>query len=525
MDAGKIIGGQTGFISQGFQQGTAIPKDSPQPLDSFSLSPKDQVPARQAMAKASGTAELILKEDLKPAFELKEEWAVPRRAGISPHPNVGPHGEINVSTFGDFTVVRDGSTVFETEMRDPNAKYEGYKTLSVNRPPAFSEDGMAYVPDRSGTLHAFDLNKKGKIWEFKPDRKLIDFGDTGGAIPSPILGRDDRLYMRDGSGNLYALDRKTGKEIWAMKKWALAFKEKPNSIPAPENHPPALGPDGTLYVVGKNGTIQAVDGATGKYKKDFKSFEAGESVYYSFAPVCDKEGRLYVSSRGENDPKWKISCLDGNTGGKLWDLSAGDNLASPVFGPDGTVYLGTKGGTWIRKDNPGEKQKILAIDPKTGQQKWEADIDGRIDQVEIDPEGKKLAVLHTKSNFIEAWDEVEFINNITLIDLATKAQIYNVKPGTTEKDGIHSIAFSPDGKLVAYTYPDTVKAFSINDQNLYVAKEGQKLTTADIGKASIQDTAPSGQAAGADSGVYVDEEVISIDGIKLAMKDGRLQKI
>jgi outer membrane protein assembly factor BamB len=519
MDAGKITGFNTGPVYQGAQPGAEFLKHASLPVDSFSQSPKERGEPSKASMKSLSAGELVLNRDVRPAYELKEEWAVPRRGGISPTPNVGPHGEINASTFGDFTVLKDGLAIFEVEMKDPTAKYEGYKTLAVSRPPAFSDDGIAYVPDRSGTLHAFDLNKKSKIWDFKADKKLLDFGEPGGALPSPVLGRDNKLFMRDGSGNLYALDRKSGKEIWSMKKWALAFKEKPNSIPAPENHPPALGPDGTLYVVGKNGTITAVDGETGKYKKDFKAFEAGESIYYSFPPVCDGEGRLYVSSRNEQDPKWTLSCLDGKTGEKLWDMSAGDNLAPPVFGPDGTVYLGTKGGTWIRKDNKGENQKILALDPGTGATKWEADIDGRIDQVEIDPEGKRLAVLQTKSNFIEAWEEVEFINNITLIDLATKVQKYNVKPGTSEKDGIHSIAFAPDGKLIAYSTPDTVKAFSINDENIFVAKEGEKLTAEDMQKQ------PSGAAGSPDSGVYVDEEVVSIDGVKLVMKDGRLQKI
>ncbi|MDQ7826192.1 MAG: PQQ-binding-like beta-propeller repeat protein [Candidatus Eremiobacteraeota bacterium] len=515
MDIGKIGGTHLpGIASPTNSSSLPAPQaDSPQARDEFTPSPPQDTP-RHSGKMASVASQVLLDGDLKPAFRMKEKWAVPRRSGISPHPNVGPNGEINASTFGNFTVVKDGREILSKEMEDPAQKYAGMRTLAVNRPPAFSDDGKAYVPDRSGRLHAFDLGTGEQLWEFNTR--------NDGGVPSPVLGKGNRLFLRDGEGSLYALDRATGKQQWALKKWAFAFKAKENSVPQPENHPPALAPDGTVFVVGKKGTIHAVDGETGKLKKGFEPYDAGESIYYSFSPFCDDQGRLYVPLRGEKDARWSIACLDGASGKKLWESPTGENMVAPVIAPDGTVLVGTTGATWITKDHKGESQKIMAFRPDDGSIEWETPIAGRIEGITLDPAGKKLAVLHSRTNFIEEWEEIESIDDISLVDMATHLARVNAKPGTSEKDGIHSISFAPDGSLIAYAYPDTVKAFTIEDSDLYVGKDGKALTAGEIQKQQDGAAGSSGDGAKA---VIVEDGLVEIDGLKLRKKDGRFQKL
>jgi len=509
MDAGKITGAFSQIPQPQVKQGIRRSEDVPLPADSFaSGSGQSQAGPARSMKSLQNAAftEVLLSKGTKPAFEMTQLWEVPRRSGISPVPNAGPHGEINASTFGNFTVVKDGAEIFSTELKDPSAKYPGMRDLAVNQPPAFSEDGCAYVPDRSGRLHGFDISKKEKIWAFNTK---CDEGVT-----SPVIS-GNKVIFRDGDGYLYALDRKTGKPVWDLKKWAFAFKAEPNTIPSPVNHPPALAPDGTLYIVGKNGTIHAVDSDTGKLKKEFKTFEAGKSIYFSFVPVCDRDGRVYLqASESEKDPM-KLVCLDGKTGEKLWENCTGGMVTEPVFGDDGTVYVGTKGPVWIRPDNAGESQKVMAYDPKTGKSLCEFPIDGRIGQLAKSPKGPAVAVLHTKTTWIPQWEEPEDKDNITLIDTSTQVVRQNVKQSTGEKDGIHSIAFAPDGSLIEYAWPDTIRALSINSDNLFVTENGKALKSEDLPGISGDDK--SGVQAGEKTVEVGDAEII-VDGVKLQRK-------
>jgi outer membrane protein assembly factor BamB len=486
------------------------------PADSFQQSPEDDgIPSARSLGSAGVTQgrqsiemikELVLEKGARPAYELKEEWSYNARSGVSPHPNVGPGGHVNVSTFGQFTVVRDGAKVAEFEMKDPTQKHYGLQTLAVNREPAFTEEGVAFVPDRSGKLHAFDCAKQQKLWEFTTRAKA--------GVTAPVLGEGNRIFMRDGNGNLYAIDPSTGKEIWSNTKWSLAFKEEPNTVPPPENHPPALGPDGTLYVIGKKGILYAIDGANGKMKSGFNGFEAGDSVNWGFSPICDGKGRVYVPSRDRESGRWNINCIDGATGEKIWGVSTGLGQSAPVIGPDGTVYIGTKGPAWIRKDNYSENHKVLALDPKTGKELWQHPIEGPVESLALDPSGKRLAVLHNRTLFHDAIEEIEQVDNITLIDLTTRAAKYSVKPGTSERDGVHSISFAPDGKLIAYGYPDMIRAYTINDENLFVGKDGGIITGDDLATLAAGAGAPGKTG----SGIVVEEIAIRVDGVRLRKK-------
>lgn len=515
MDAGKIVtsSGQPPLL-HGEKNHPPL-QNTASPVDGVVLSPGDPGKTTVPSPGIGASGDLLLQKGVEPAFELSLDWEVPRHSGISPWPNSGPRGEINVSTFGNFTVAKGGTLIFETELGNPSAKNHGERTYAVSRPPAFSDDGFAYVPDRSGNIHAFDLNKNAKIWQHRTG--------TDGNIPSPVCGRGNRLYIRDGKGNLAALDRKTGKPLWTLNKWAFAFKAEKNTVPPPENHPPALSPDGgTLYVVGKHGTLYAVDAEKGALKKEFKNFEAGEGLYYSFEPTCDAKGRVYIARRGENDPLESLTCLDGKTGDVLWQTHTGTYSTQPVFGPDGTVYVGTKGGAWIRKDNPGENQKVMALDPDKGTLKWEIPIQGRIESVILDPSGKRLAVHHSHTNWIDAWEEIERIDNISIIDPETGMKKSNVKQATTEKEGIHAMCFAPDGRLIVYGWPDTVRAFTIRDEGLYISGEGKKLSQDDLKSVA---TGRGTAEEKPEKGIYADDEIVSIDGIRFKMKDGVLHKL
>ncbi|MGV8119495.1 MAG: PQQ-binding-like beta-propeller repeat protein [Candidatus Xenobiia bacterium LiM19] len=511
MDAGKISGAfsqvHTGPVRSAAAQSVADAEIS----DTFT--PDQQSAAfsgTSAMKHLQGASltEVLLSKGTKPAFDMTPLWEVPRRSGISPQPNIGPHGEINASTFGNFTVVKDGDTIFSTELKDPTNKYPAMRDLAVNQPPAFTEDGCAYVPDRSGRLHGFDITKKEKIWAFNTK---CDEGVT-----SPVI-RDNKVIFRDGDGYLYALDRKTGKPIWDLKKWAFAFKAEPNTIPSPQNHPPALAPDGTLYITGKNGTIYAVDSETGKIKKDFNAFQAGRSIYFSFGPVCDNDGRVYVPARESDKDPMKLVCLDGKTGDKLWEVSTGGPVTPPIFGNDGIVYVGTKGPVWIRPDDAGESQKVMVLDGKTGKNLREFPIDGRIEQLALDPAGSNVAVLHTKIIPIPEWEEIEEKNSVTLIDTATQVVRQNVKQSTGEKDGIHSIAFSPDGSLIQYGYPDTIRGYKINSENLFVTEDGKALKGEDMQGLSQCSDEKNGTEEN-EKTIEIQDSMVVVDGVKLQKK-------
>jgi outer membrane protein assembly factor BamB len=204
----------------------------------------------------------------------------------------------------------------------------------------------------------------------------------GWGFGSPVVDANGTIYIGT-SGNLHAYNPD------GTLKWTYANRS---------NHfwsTPALGANGLLYVQ-SDGELRAFDTSSKpnppqRLRWSSPTAEDGfrsspligfDRMVFMAGPSGDPSGQIYAFDADEGTPKWTfpsggtndaspVLTLDGDLvipavsglvygltakGEQRWSIpfSEGGSVASPVTGPDGTVFLGTFDGT------------LYSIDPTTG---------------------------------------------------------------------------------------------------------------------------------------------------------------
>jgi len=169
---------------------------------------------------------------------------------------------------------------------------------------------------------------------------------------SPISGPDGTVYAASYDGTLFALDPATG-----AQKWTFATTGNPyNPAYGPS---PVLAADGTLYFGSLGGELYALDSVTGQ-----KKWKAATFTTSSFTSAAlGEDGTLYLG-----DFDGGFYAVKGSTGRLLWQTSLpGSISATPALSLDGTtVYLGTMYGTFH------------ALNAANGQARWTKSFAGPI---------------------------------------------------------------------------------------------------------------------------------------------------
>jgi outer membrane protein assembly factor BamB len=166
---------------------------------------------------------------------------------------------------------------------------------------------------------------------------------TNESDPAPILGSPaivgDTVYVGDAEGMLHAVDIKTGKPRWTYKAED-GFETTP------------LVAGGRVFIGDLGGVFHAVNAADGK-----KAWTAETlSSIHSSANLAG-DGQVVFGNDGA-----EIYCLSVADGKEVWKRSAGDRVNSaPAIG-FGTALVS------------GCDAKLRAIDVKTGQEKFAADM-------------------------------------------------------------------------------------------------------------------------------------------------------
>ncbi len=187
-----------------------------------------------------------------------------------------------------------------------------------------------------GSGGKFTLSLVDAAWQYATDDPI----DT-----SPAIGPDGTIYLLDEFGLLHAV-RTDGTRKW--RTGAITGYAYGGSL--------AVGPDGTLYAGDDFGYVYAINPDTGARKW---RFETGDFIWA--APAVAADGTIYAKS---DDGVLYALNPDGT---KKWQFSIpGDTYASPTVGADGTIYIGSGG------DNA-----LYALNPD-GSQKWKADLGATI---------------------------------------------------------------------------------------------------------------------------------------------------
>lgn len=151
-------------------------------------------------------------------------------------------------------------------------------------------------------------------------------GSAAGGFRNPVSVSSDGTIYAQSDSRLYAINPD------GSGKWS-------NDLGAGVNDrgtAPAIGPDGTLYVISRSGgnpdnvNLVAVDPADGEVLWE-GHFTNQWQVYTS--PTVDRAGIVYISD--------DYSTYAIKDGALLWSQSGGGEFSAPIIGPDGTLYVGS----------------------------------------------------------------------------------------------------------------------------------------------------------------------------------------
>jgi eukaryotic-like serine/threonine-protein kinase len=183
-----------------------------------------------------------------------------------------------------------------------------------------------------------------------PDGQIAWKHDATMGGSQPITGPDGTVYAASYDGTLFALDPATGTQKWAFSTTGGGYQAYGPS--------PVLDPDGTLYFGSMGGELYALDSATGQ-----KRWEAPFSAYLYSSAVLGPDKVLYLG-----DFNGAFFAVNGSTGQQIWKVQMPDAVGeAPALSLDGeTVYFGTLDGSFH------------ALDTANGQTRWSRTFVGRI---------------------------------------------------------------------------------------------------------------------------------------------------
>ena len=216
----------------------------------------------------------------------------------------------------------------------------------VESSPAIAGDGTTYIGSYDGKLYAITQN--GTI------RWTADLGSP--VSGSPTIADDGSILVGGFDGKVWCLS-KSGEEQWSYATGGMIISSPlvipPGIIPGGMTSPSA-GSEGTVYVGSMNGSLYALDFATGA--KNW-SYATGGGVWSS--PSVDDAGVVYIGS--EDGALYAIN----PNGTRKWRyVTSSSILSAPAIGPDGVIYIGSgDGGFYAINPNGTRKWRFETYSP------------------------------------------------------------------------------------------------------------------------------------------------------------------
>ena len=330
-------------------------------------------------------------------------------------------------------------------------------TLNVDTDFAQGGDGVAFSPDGKQLLTVSGA-ANAMLWDVESGKAILNLEGHSAHVATVAISSDGKMFATgsdDGTAKLW--DASTGKELLTVgdeEAFALYI---------------AFSPDTKMLYTGSDGfPITAWDTATGE--KLFTSSEPDGGTDVTAIAVSPDSARLATGDFGTTIKIW-----DAHTGQLLLKLFGHSSYAGGItFSPDSkTVASANEDGTvrlWDAETGKalltlsGHKSGVLSVKfSPDGQRLYSSSRDGtvkvwdispsagsdalniightdRVQNVAYNPNGTQLATIGWDGT-VRVWDAVTG-QQIRLIQLAGK---YGVGFAI-----IGNIAYSPDGKLLAY---------------------------------------------------------------------------
>lgn len=250
-------------------------------------------------------------------------------------------------------------------------------------------DGVAYLGDVSGLLHAINTADGSPAWTFNAHTPIY----------SQAAVTTDAVYFTGDNGQVFKLDRRTGAELWHAEIGGGAIAR---SLPSPDGgewdaaaSTPIVS-ENQLFVGSADGTLRVLAADSGQPLWQFKTggkiraaaLVAGDRVYTGstdhFVYALDRRTgallwRFDTGSAVTNAPvlagdnivigtrdRALLFALDATDGHVVWDLFFWLSWveSAPVL-VDGRLYIGSS-----------DSRQVRAIDPANGHVDWSAQVWG-----------------------------------------------------------------------------------------------------------------------------------------------------
>jgi outer membrane protein assembly factor BamB len=217
-------------------------------------------------------------------------------------------------------------------------------------------------------------------------RRRIDLGEDGRLIGSPqVVG--DLLLAQSTDGALYAIDADSGSPQWRSEFVGDGFTYDEGS-----------NGDGRIYLADPDGTLRALDLATGETIWE-QVFDPANAYQLVTQPVI-VDGILFIRDSNEDgDNTYTTRAFDAESGDPIWDVAKRAPLDYVVQVEDGVVVNAVvMGDLWLLDAKTGEQRGrvrtggdqyssvivgdgaafvglpeggVLAIDVATGVERWQ----------------------------------------------------------------------------------------------------------------------------------------------------------
>lgn len=264
---------------------------------------------------------LLTAADLCHAQDGTTKWTYQASGMVLSSPGIGSDGTIYFAsgrqTLNGLPVAPTGQLY--AVRTDGTLKWTYKVNATIYASPSIGSDGTIYIEANDGKLHA--LRADGVLrWKYDLN-KYLRYGD---GFSAAAIGADGTVYVKSGKGHLTAISA-SGIYKWSFPTYGDNLSQA------------AIGVDGTIYVIDSfDGIPYELYAVTpdGYFKW---SYPLGGG-YFSRAnpPVIGNDGTIYV---GDSDGAVHAVNLNGTM---KWKRKLGYLPSSPVIGSDGTIYLGVQ---------------------------------------------------------------------------------------------------------------------------------------------------------------------------------------
>jgi eukaryotic-like serine/threonine-protein kinase len=304
---------------------------------------RTQGPVRSTPAVAGGRIYFGSSDGNVYAVDLEGKllWTANTGAAVSSSPAVAG-GRVFVQTRKGLVLAlsaEDGKVAWRAQTGEDAPLDWGYENgdMYVSSPAVV--EGTVLLGSGDGHLYALDAETGRGKWRV----------ETGGRVRSSPAVSDGTVYVGSLDGSVYAADLATGALKWRFDTQghglsSARFGYDRKSIQSS----PAVA-DGLVYIGARDGSLYAIDAATGKQK-----WRADHGGSWVITGPAVRDGKVFV---GSSDARF-VQAVDAQSGREVWRASMPASVWSSPAIAGSTLYIGDTGGG------------VHALDARTGKTLW-----------------------------------------------------------------------------------------------------------------------------------------------------------